>query len=336
MRKLLISLLLIFTAASLFGEDLDDGLYARITTNKGEILIKLEFEKAPLTVMNFAGLAEGNLRNSHTDGKPFYDGLTFHRVVPDFVIQGGDPNGNGSGGPGYSFPDEFHPDLRHNAAGIVSMANSGPNTNGSQFFITLSPTTAAHLDNRHSVFGKVVSGMDTVNSIKEGDRIISIRIIRVGAKAKAFRTDQAAFDKKLEEAAALQAKAEAERYAKEKELASKFLGNSQKSPSGIYFRIVAEGNGQKPDAGKIVSIHIQGALLSGQVFTSTRSGNPLEMVIGQGKLLPGLEEMILDMKPGEKRQMVLPPETAFGSAGYPGVIPENSFVYYEVELIAVK
>jgi peptidyl-prolyl cis-trans isomerase A (cyclophilin A) len=173
-------------------DKLADGMYAKFNTNRGVITIKLEMEKTPMTVANFVGLAEGDIPNTaKAAGVPFYDGLIFHRVISkvngdaqDFMIQGGDPTGTGMGGPGYKFKDEFVPDLRHDRPGVFSMANSGPGTNGSQFFITHVPTP--WLDNNHTVFGFVVDGMDVVNATLKGDKIVTLEIIRVGDAAKNF------------------------------------------------------------------------------------------------------------------------------------------------------
>ena len=169
-----------------------DGLFAKFFTSKGTITCKLEMEKTPMTVANFVGLAEGVVNNTfRTAGQPFYDGLLFHRVISvangdgqDFMIQGGDPMGTGAGGPGYVFADEFDPSLRHSSPGMLSMANRGPATNGSQFFITIAPTP--WLDNRHTIFGHVVEGQDIVNTMKQGVKMDSVRIERVGDAAKAF------------------------------------------------------------------------------------------------------------------------------------------------------
>lgn len=200
MKRILLPLLLInmlaLTACSKIGdlmqETQTDGLYAEITTNRGTILIKLTMDETPLTVANFVGLAEGKIKNgAKAEGVPYYDGLLFHRVISkangdaqDFMIQGGDPTGTGRGGPGYRFADEFHPSLRHNKPGVLSMANSGPGTNGSQFFLTIVDTP--WLDNKHSVFGHVVEGMDIVNSSMTGDVMQTVKIIRDGDAAEGF------------------------------------------------------------------------------------------------------------------------------------------------------
>lgn len=190
-------------------QQLGDGIFARISTNRGDIVVRLEYEKAPLTVCNFIALAEGKM--DVTEGKRFYDGLTFHRVISrgngdaqDFMIQGGCPEGTGRGGPGYRFPDEIDPSLRHNRPGVLSMANAGPGTNGSQFFITIVPTP--HLDGMHTVFGQVVQGQSVVNNIRQRDRIQSITIIRNGQAANAFIADQENFDRLLAQAEAANAR----------------------------------------------------------------------------------------------------------------------------------
>ena len=180
----------IFLFTNSFANSLENGVYAEIITNKGIIKVRLFYKRTPRTVSNFVGLAEGtktwiDIRSGDSKSGPLYKNLRFHRVIENFMIQGGDPLGNGRGGPGFRFRDEFHPDLRHNKPGILSMANAGPNTNGSQFFITHIPTP--WLDNKHSVFGEVVQGMDVVNSIVQNDTLLKIRIIRIGKEAKRFK-----------------------------------------------------------------------------------------------------------------------------------------------------
>ena len=312
---------------------LGDGLFARINTSKGEILLRLEFEKAPLTVCNFVALAEGKM--DVCGGKPFYDGLVFHRVVPNFMIQGGDPLGNGMGGPGYQFPDEFDPSLRHNGPGILSMANAGPGTNGSQFFIT--HTETPHLDNRHTVFGRVVEGQRVVNSIQQGDRITAVTIVRNGAAAQSFRADQQAFNSLLSKAVSESAEREkAQREADLKAIESKYPG-LETDDNGVQYIIQKQGTGDKPAKGSTVQVNYRGMFISGEVFdASDAHGGPLEFQAGMGKVIPGWDKTVLDMKVGEKRLVVIPPELAYGTRGAGGVIPPNTFLVFEMELAGIK
>jgi peptidylprolyl isomerase len=318
---------------------LGDGLFARFKTTRGDILVRLEYERTPLTVCNFVALAEGKM--NVCAGKPFYDGLTFHRVISkangddqDFMIQGGDPLGNGQGGPGYQFPDEFDPSLRHSGPGVLSMANAGPGTNGSQFFITHVPTP--WLDNRHTVFGKVIEGQNVVNAIKQGDKIESVTIIRNGSAAQAFKADQAAFDSllsKVKEAAA--AKAGARRNADLAQIAAKYPGLTP-SPRGIMYTIQKQGTGAKPQAGNTVQVSYKGMFLSGEVFDASEGRGPLEFIAGAGEVIPGWDQTVLDMKTGEKRLVVIPPEIAYGERGAGCVIPPDSFLVFEMELIGIN
>lgn len=311
-------------------KELEDGLYAVISTDKGDIVCSLEYKKAPMTVMNFVGLAEGVL-NIENPGEPFYDNLNFHRVIPQFMIQGGCPKGDGTGGPGYRFPDEFDKSLRHDGPGVLSMANAGPGTNGSQFFITHVPTP--WLDDKHSVFGRVVEGQDVVNAIKQGDRIKSVRIVRQGEEAKKFVCTRQAFSDLVENL---------EKRAREKEIEERrsiLLEIKNRYPgatvtkSGLMYVVNKEGKGDKsPVYGQKVKVHYQGSLLNGKIFDSSRSrGTPASFEIGQ--VIDGWNEALVTMKKGEKRTLIIPPELGYGVHGYPGVIPPNAYLIFEVELI---
>jgi peptidylprolyl isomerase len=313
---------------------LGDGIFARITTNRGDIVVRLEYQKTPITVCNFVALAEGKM--DVTRGKPYYDGLIFHRVIANFMIQGGDPLGNGRGGPGYRFPDEFDSSLKHDGPGVLSMANAGPGTNGSQFFITHS--AQPHLDGRHTVFGKVVSGQNIVNAVQQGDRIQKITIIRNGQAANAFKADQAAFDSLLRNLTAeANARARAKRDA-DIILINQKYPNTQITASGIRYTVQKAGTGAKPSPGKIVSVNYKGVLLSGKVFDSSDiHGKPIEFAAGTGRVIPGWDEMVLDMQTGEKRLAIIPPELAYGDQDVGnGLIPVNSFLVFEMELKGIK
>jgi len=312
---------------------LGDGLFARINTDRGEIVLKLEYEKTPLTVCNFVALAEGKM--DACQGKPFYNGLTFHRVIPDFMIQGGDPQGTGAGGPGYRFADEFDDTLRHSGPGVLSMANAGPGTNGSQFFITHKETP--WLDDHHTVFGNVVTGQQVVNAIQQGDTIKTITIIRNGSKAQAFKADQTAFNDltvRAKEAAA--AKTKARQEADFARIAAKYPG-LQTDANGVQYLIQKQGNGAKPTPGSTVQVNYTGMFLSGEVFdASDAHGGPLEFQAGIGQVITGWDKTIIDMKVGEKRLVVIPPELAYGERGAGNAIPPNTFLVFEMELVGIK
>ncbi|WP_318342750.1 peptidylprolyl isomerase [Flagellimonas baculiformis] len=310
---------------------MQDGIYAKFNTPKGEILVKLTHDKTPGTVGNFVALAEGNMENkARPQGKPYYDGLKFHRVIADFMIQGGCPLGTGTGDPGYKFDDEFHPELTHNAPGVLSMANAGPGTNGSQFFITHGPTP--WLDNKHTVFGFVEHGQEVVDAIAQGDQIESVEIVRVGDEAQnwnaieAFRVFEGAREKRIAEA---KARAEAE--------IEKLAAGFEKTPSGLRYKIVQKGNGPKAENGKIVSVHYEGSLSNGQVFDSSyKRKQPIDFTLGIGQVIAGWEEGIALLRVGDKGRFVIPSHLAYGSTGAGGVIPPDATLIFDVELMAVK
>lgn len=311
-----------------------NGVFALMETSKGNILLELFYDKTPLTVTNFVGLAEGTL--DATKGKPFYDGLTFHRVISDFMIQGGDPRGNGTGGPGYRFADEFRDDLKFDKPGYLAMANAGPGTNGSQFFITHVPTD--WLNGKHTIFGQVVNeeSQKVVNAIQQGDKIVKVTIIRQGDDAKKFTATQADFDKLSAEA---NRRTEEERKmaaaAKIKEVETKFPGFSKDS-NGIYYKTTKEGSGSKIGGKRAVAVEYKGYLVSGQVFDQSKGRGPLEFTTAGGQMIPGFDMMVQDMKLGEKRTIVLPPEQAYGAQGIPGIIPGGAYIAFDVELTKVK
>jgi peptidyl-prolyl cis-trans isomerase A (cyclophilin A) len=310
---------------------MQDGLYAKFNTTKGEILVNLEFEKAPGTVGNFVALAEGNMENKvKPQGTPYYDGLKFHRVIPDFMIQGGCPLGTGTGDPGYKFADEFHPDLKHDGPGVLSMANSGPGTNGSQFFITHIATD--WLDGNHTVFGKVVEGQDVVDAIAQGDKIETLEIVRVGAEAKAYNAIEAfrSFDgeraRKLEEA---KQKAEAE--------LDKLAAGFDKTESGLRYKVIQKGDGKKANKADQVSVHYKGQLADGTVFDSSYKRNqPLDFQVGVGQVISGWDEGIQLLNVGDKARFVIPSHLGYGSRGAGGAIPPNATLIFDVELMDVK
>ena len=310
---------------------MNNGIYAKFNTTKGTILVNLEFEKTPGTVGNFVALAEGNLENDiKSQGTPYYDGLKFHRVIPDFMIQGGCPQGTGTGNPGYKFDDEFHSDLKHDAPGKLAMANSGPATNGSQFYITHVPTP--WLDGKHTVFGSVIEGQEIVDAIAQGDEITSLEIIKVGAVAEAFQAVETfrTFEGSRE-------KREAEEKAKQKELLDSVAVGYEETASGLRYQILQKGTGKKATKGAGVSVHYKGQLLDGTVFDSSyKRKQPIDFNVGLGQVISGWDEGIQLLQVGDKARFVIPSNLAYGAAGAGGVIPPDATLIFDVELMDVK
>ena len=353
-----------------------DGIFAEMETSKGKIVLQLEYQKTPITVANFIALAEGTNPFVNLDkfkNKPFFDGIIFHRVIKDFMIQGGDPLGNGSGDPGYKFKDEIT-DLKHNKGGILSMANSGAATNGSQFFITHKETP--WLDGKHTVFGHVVTGMDVVNKIEQNDVINKVKIVRNGKDAKNFNAvkvfsdyfgNKAEDDKKqaklMEEAKnkiALE-QAEAARVldaklipvkTKKVEMFNSMRAKSTKTPTGLQYQLISKGNGQKPANGTPIYIYYAGYFEDGKLFDSNyeevnreylrfderramQNGyQPFPFTAGQKQgLIPGFIEALENMSFGDKVIAFIPSELGYGAAGQGGVIPPNANIIFEIEML---
>jgi peptidyl-prolyl cis-trans isomerase A (cyclophilin A) len=326
--------------------ELQEGIYAKIVTPKGDILLELYYEQTPMTVANFVGLAEGDIPNdAKAQGEPFYDGLKFHRVIKDFMIQGGDPQGNGSGGPGYQFPDEIVADLTHDGPGVLSMANAGPGTNGSQFFITHKETP--WLNGKHTVFGKVVTGQDVVDAVAQGDAIEKMEIIRKGKKAEKF--DAPAVFEEMQ--AGIKEKAEKAAQEAEDRLAM-LKEQSEVTPSGLYYQLLNKGEGPKPEEGQTVLMHYAGYLPDGTLFDSSVKSiaekygkydarrepyDPFPVQVGPGaRVIEGWKEALSMMNVGDKYKLIIPPELGYGARGAGGVIPPNSWLIFDVEMIAIQ
>lgn len=338
---------------------LGDGLFADIKTTQGDIIVRLEHEKTPVTVANFVSLAEGTnpFVSEEYKEKKYYDGLLFHRVMADFMIQGGDPTGMGTGNPGYRFKDEIIDSLRHDKAGILSMANGGPKTNGSQFFITLKPTP--WLDGKHTVFGEVVEGMAVVDSIGlvetgERDRPVAdvvmktIEIIRNGKEAKKFDAVKIMTDYFAEEKEAIAAMEKMKRdFANE--IASQ-KNQAETLPSGLKFMVVEEGSGEKPKVGQMVLVNYAGYLENGELFDSNYEGvarkygvydqkrkvgggyDPFPMAYSpDASLIAGFKEGLLSMKVGDRLRLFIPAHLGYGQQQF-GPIPPNSDLVFDLEI----
>ena len=330
MRVLLIIFSLLFSSLSFATLDAwwNDGIYALIKTNKGEIIVKLAYEKAPLTVTNFIALSEGTKVSNKNLGTPFYDGITFHRVIDEFMIQGGDPKGNGTGGPGYKFADEFS-DLIHDKPGVLSMANSGPNTNGSQFFITHVPTP--WLDGKHSVFGSVVEGMDVVNSIAQGDILESVKIARIGKDANQFIANEDSFNSLISNAneqILAQKKLRQEEFAEYVSL----LVNDLNNELGYFVVINKKGDGAQATNGQKVTVDIAVYLDNGEILQPP--GSPFPFILGKGEIFSIIETNVQEMYIGEERTVIAIAESIFGPPSEK--IPQDSHAILQFILIAAE
>ena len=288
-----------------------------IKTNKGNISLTIYAADTPITSANFLNLAS----------RGYYDGITFHRVIPNFMIQGGDPTGTGSGGPGYQFEDEFIASLKHDKPGILSMANAGPGTNGSQFFITHGPQP--HLDGKHTVFGYVVEGQDIVNLVEQGDPIESVTIEYHGEAAEKWNA-QLAFN---EFNASAEARLKVEKNAAYETLAS-ITNGMKKTESGLFYNITKEGTGLTPNKGSKVSVHYKGSLIDGTIFDSSyQRSEPIDFSVGIGQVIQGWDEGIMLLKKGASARLVIPSDLGYGAQGAGENIPPNSTLIFDVELL---
>ena len=310
-----------------------DGMYAKFETSKGTIICNLEFKKTPMTVANFVGLAEGVIKNTaKAEGIPYYDGLKFHRVIPNFMIQGGCPLGTGTGDPGYKFGDEFDETLKHVGPGILSMANAGPGTNGSQFFITHVKTD--WLDGKHTVFGNVIEGMDVVNKIAGNDTLSHLTILRKGKDAEAFDAAKVFEFEKANVGAKAEAKAKVEKENLDK-LLNETYGSAATTASGLRYITQVEGTGKMPLATDQVTVHYTGYLLNGTKFdSSVDRGQPA--TFGLNQVIKGWTEGLQLMKEGGKTKFIIPSDLGYGANGASGVIPPNAWLIFDVELIKVN
>ncbi len=342
--------------------DLSDGIYADMDTDKGKIIFEMYPDQVPLTVANFITLAEGTNPNvvDSLSNKPFYDELGFHRVVKDFIVQGGDPKGDGTGGPGYRFYSEFDTLLSHDSAGIVSMANGGGlSTNGSQFFITHKPTpwldgffSNGQMKNCsqpgvscHTVFGKVIKGQEVVDSIGQYDLIKSVKIVRIGEKAKSFDAvkvfteefDKGAEKEKQRLAQLAEAeKARYEKFLKDKEVFYKKMGvdKAVKKESGLQVIVMKKGKGKKFSASQLATIHYTIYLADGTLVQSSEGKDPLKFILDQTPLITGVKEAITTMKEGGKKRLFIPYYIGYGENGG-GPFPKKADLIFDLELIKV-
>ncbi|MBN2736143.1 MAG: peptidylprolyl isomerase [Spirochaetales bacterium] len=308
--------------------NLGDGIYAEIDTNKGPMVFRLYLAQAPLTVTNFVGLAEGTIKQPRNSGK-FYDGLKFFSKKENLMIISGDPQGSGAYIPGYTIPDEFAAGLSHKGPGYLSMVNNGPNTSGSQIFITLSE--ASWLDNRNNLFGEIVEGQNVIPQLEVNDVIKTVKILRVGDQYKDYKVDQNTFSNMLKSAWSRVETNKMDTIRGQEEIISEKYPGALSTDSGLMTIVLKEGSGARPNEKNKVVITYSMSLLDGTILVSSADkGKSKELSFAN--MQKGLKEGLLLMKQGEKRILISPPQLAFGSAGVKGTIPENAYIIYEVTL----
>jgi len=343
---------LVFILGSCSAADYPEGLYAELETEKGQIVLQLEFEKTPVTVANFVGLAEGTISNqAYPTGAPYFDGSVFHRVVPGHVIQAGAPAKEGINSPGYTIPNEIVPGLGHGRAGMLGMANGGPHTNGSQFYITLGDRS--YLDGDYTVFGQVIQGMDVVEQTVQGDIIREIRIVRVGKDARRFEVSEESFRTMVEDAEKAVAAAEAKKQQEEEALIRSRWPDAEAAAQGTRFINLKSGSGAQPAPDAALELSYTGQTLAGTRFCSSADGTPqpgdqaqsFVYEPGKTRVIPALKEALKTMRTGERRLLIVPAARAYGTSGFYGrqeegekrfVISPNTILIYAIELLAIR
>jgi peptidylprolyl isomerase len=326
-------------AAERASQNLPEGLYAVIETDRGVIVISLDTQGAPQTVRNFVALAEGEL--SVAKGIPWYDGLTFHRVEKGFLIQGGDPKGNGLGDAGYTIANEPNANASYSRAGVVGMANKGPDTNSCQFFITLKPLDLSPSD--YPVFGEVVSGLDVAARVEPRDVMRKVTIVRKGEAAEAFASDQAAWEAgnaALQELKGRLLREElAAAAAKQAEQLAARWPDLVDGPGGLRYRILLPGKGGAIGPNRQAKVLYKGMLPDGTVFDASElHGNvPFGLTTGpSGQVIEGWKIIVPLMAVGERRVVAIPPELGYGDRGVPGQIPARSWLVFEIEVVSAE
>jgi len=352
MKKISLLSGLIFVCIVFIGCEQKEGIFAEFNTSKGKIVALLEYEKVPMTVANFVGLTEGTIENNTIPlGTSYFEGAVIHRVEEGHVIQGGSPPVENNKGTGYSYPNEIHPDLSHDKAGMLGIANGGPHTNSDEFYITLGDRS--YLDGDYTVFGRVTEGMDVLFKIEKDDKFESIRIIRKGKNARKFKPDTKIFNQFVDEQWEKVRQAEKDKIEKEAEIIADRWPDALTTESGTKYVIRKKGTGAKATDGSIIRALYEGELIDGTKFISSENtGNPsfgeagglFEFKLGESKIIPAINEALAEMKEGEIRLLIVQADQGYGRGGYYGknipgtkrfVISPYTTLIYEIVVIEI-